>query len=84
MILSILLVLLRLGSYSYIIITNAILDLTVNQLAAASFAVSLGGSLYFFSFATSFYASILSSKFFRKVFYERILFFYRRCVRQLS
>ncbi len=81
--LSILFSLLRFGTASYRNTVFNIVNPTVDQRAAESFAETLGSSLYFFNDALSFYASILSNKFFRNVFYERILLFYRRCVRQL-
>jgi hypothetical protein len=81
--LSISLSLLRFGSASYRSIVFTIVNPTVDQRAAEAFAETLGGSLYFFNYAISFYASILTSKFFRNAFYERILLFYRLCVREL-
>ncbi|CAF1166221.1 unnamed protein product [Adineta steineri] len=81
-VLSVLLSLLRLGSYSYYIIANSISNPTINQRSAAGFAISLGGSLYFFSYAIPFYASMISTKYFRDIFYQRILLFYRRSLRQ--
>ncbi|UJR11085.1 hypothetical protein I4U23_015267 [Adineta vaga] len=74
---------LRFGTASYRNIVFKLVTPTVEQQAAQSFAESLGSSLYFLNYAVSFYASMLSSKFFREVFYERILLFYRHCVRQL-
>ncbi|UJR12568.1 hypothetical protein I4U23_016744 [Adineta vaga] len=61
-ILSVLLSLLRLGSYSYNIILNAVSTIADNNRVIVSFAVTIGGSLYFFSFATPFYVSILTNR----------------------
>jgi hypothetical protein len=82
--LSISLSLLRFGSASYRNIVFNIVNPTADQRAAEAFAETLGSSLYFFNYTLSFYASFLTSKFFRNVFYERILLFYHRCVRQLA
>ena len=70
-ILSSILVLLRVGSYSYTTLTSGNLNKSVDERAAESFAVRLGIALYYFSFAISFYVSTLTSKFFRDVFLER-------------
>lgn len=72
-----LLTLLRLGAYSYYIIIENRKDPTLDERALIGFSIALGGSSYFFSYATSFYVSILTSKFFRNAFCEKILLFKR-------
>jgi hypothetical protein len=57
--------------------------MTMEERAATGFAVQLGVSLYFFSFAISFYTSTLTSKYFRDIFWKRITEFYRRYCGQL-
>jgi hypothetical protein len=59
------------------------LNKTMEERAAESFALQLGVSLYYFSFAISFYVSTLTSKYFRDIFWKRINGFHRRCCGQL-
>jgi len=72
------LVSLRLGSYTYTTMTSGNLNKSINQLIIETFALRLGIALYYFSFAISFYVSILKSKLFREIFWKRIRVFYRR------
>ncbi|CAF1321829.1 unnamed protein product [Adineta ricciae] len=74
---------LRFGSASYRAIVFVIIPPTADQKAAQAFAERVGGSLYFFNYATSFYTSMIISQFFRQTFYERIHFFYRRYIGQV-
>ncbi|CAF1350971.1 unnamed protein product [Adineta steineri] len=71
-IISSILVLLRLGSYTYSTLTSGNLNKNANEIAAENFALKLGFSLYYFSFATSFYFSTLTRKFFRNIFCKRV------------
>lgn len=71
----------RFGSASYRNIVFNIIPPTTDQRAVVSFNETVGSSLYFFNYAISFYVSILTSKFFRNAFYERIFHFYHRYLR---
>ena len=71
------LVLLRMGAYTYSIMTSSHTGKTVLSLAAEMFAVRLGIALYYFSFALSFYVSTLTSRWFRDVFIKRMMDLYQ-------
>ncbi|UJR11815.1 hypothetical protein I4U23_015995 [Adineta vaga] len=72
------LVLLRLGSYTYSTLTSGNLNKTTHEKVIEDFCIRLGFALYYFSFATSFYFSTLARKYFREVFFKRIRKLYRR------
>ena len=77
------LLLLRIGSYVYSTLTSGNLNKTIEERVAEGFAVQLGVSLYYFSFAISFYVSTLTSKYFRDILWKRINDVYRHCRRQM-
>jgi hypothetical protein len=77
------LLLLRMGSYIYSILTSGNLNKTIEERAAENFAIQLGVSLYYFSFGLSFYVSTLTSKYFRDILWKRIIRFYRHYFGQL-
>jgi hypothetical protein len=79
--LSSILVSLRLGSYTYTIMTSGNLNKSINERLIETFVLRLGIALYYFSFAISFYVSTLTSKYFRDIFWKRIREFYRYCQR---
>ncbi|CAF1354694.1 unnamed protein product [Adineta ricciae] len=81
--LSVLLSSLRFGSASYRSIVFAIIPPTMNEKAAEGFAERLGSSLYFFNYATPFYAAMLTSPFFRRAFFQRLRFFYRQYIEKI-
>ena len=70
---STLLVLLRLGSSAYSTVTRCDSNKTAYARVAENFSLRLGIALYYSSFALSFYASTLASKYFREIFWKRIL-----------
>lgn len=71
------LALLRLGSYTYSLVTGSQTNKTVVARAAEMFSFRLGIALYYFSFALSFYVSTLTSRCFRDVFCKRMIDLYR-------
>jgi hypothetical protein len=71
--------LLRIGSYFYSMLTSVNLKKTAEERVAEGVALQLGISLYYFSFAISFYVSTLPSKYFRDIFWKRITGFHRSC-----
>ncbi|UJR27924.1 hypothetical protein I4U23_009184 [Adineta vaga] len=71
------LLLLRIGSYLYSVFTSGNLNRTLEERVAEGFALQLGVSLYYLSFALAFYVSTLTSKYFREIFSKRISDFYR-------
>lgn len=77
-IVSSILISLRLVSYTYATITSGNPNKTALALLIETFFVRLGIALFYFSFAVSFYISTLSSKFFRKIFWQRLQSFCHR------
>lgn len=75
--LSSVLVSLRLGSYIYQLFSSTNLSKTPESRALEMLFFRLGFSLYYFSFAISFYTSTLTSQFFREIFWKRLLNFVR-------
>jgi hypothetical protein len=68
-----------LGSYLYTTLTSSNLHKTADEQAAESSALQLGVSLYYLSFAVSFYLSTVTSKFFRSIFWGRMKTFFDYC-----
>lgn len=67
-----LLALLRFGSYGYNIVIDNIFSRSADERAPIYFVITVGTALYLFGFATPFYVSMMTSKFFRNAFYEKI------------
>ncbi|CAF0955883.1 unnamed protein product [Adineta steineri] len=76
------LLLIRIVSYAYTIFTSDNFNKTLTERAIENFIVQSSSSLYFFSFAISFYVSTLTSKYFRDIFKKRIAHLYGHCRRQ--
>ncbi|CAF2816787.1 unnamed protein product [Rotaria sp. Silwood2] len=70
--------LLRVGSYSYSLLTRNKLNKIDGEIAAENLTLQMGVAFYFFNFALSFYISTLTSKYFRETFRKRVTEFYRR------
>ena len=73
------LILTRIGYFSYSVITNGV-PKTDYQKALDVFFSQFTTQLFYLNYAKSFYLYTLASNYFRRIFMERVMAFYRRVI----